>query len=235
MTGWIKLHRSIINHWMYSFDEPDKTLAWIDLVLNANHASADVMIKGRKVHVERGQQIRSEVTLSKTWKWSRGKVRRFLMTLEKEGMIVQQKSELTSRITICNYSTYQSSEKHLSIVNSTAGSTAGSTTDGHPTVHKQECKNVRMEEINHMFDLFWNAGMRKTNKQAAVKKFNLLAKKQNGSLKEWTDNLVDDIGRRILSGQLGFDHMHPSTYLNGERWKDEIQASSNDNQNEFMI
>jgi len=235
MSGWIKLHRSIVSHWMYSFDEPDKTLAWIDLVLHANHAPCDVMIKGQKVHVKRGEQIRSEVTLSEAWKWSRGKVRRFLLMLEKNEMIVQQKTYLTTHISICNYDNYQAKEIAQGIAGSTAGGTGGSTTDGHVTVHKQECKNVRMEELNTMFELFWNAGMRKTGKKTAQKKFMSLASKKNGSLELWTNNLVVDIRDRLASGQLGFDQMHPSTYLNGERWEDELITENNNEQTQDYL
>ena len=34
--------------------------------------------------------------------------------------------------------------------------------------------------------------------------------------------LIIDIKKRLASNQLGFKEMHPATYLNGERWEDEI-------------
>lgn len=30
--------------------------------------------------------------------------------------------------------------------------------------------------------------------------------------------------RRAAAEQMGFDKMHPTTYLNGERWEDELPA-----------
>jgi hypothetical protein len=109
------------------------------------------------------------------------------------------------------------------------------TRDGQKTTNK-ECKNERMEEIDEMFDIFWNAGMRKTNKKPAYKKFISLAQKKNGVLQSWTQELVDDIRERIASGQLGFDQMHPSTYLNGERWNDEKNNPQNQtDQGDFLI
>lgn len=108
--GWVSVNRSITDHWIWS-EEFSKGQAWIDLILLANHKDADILIKGQKLTVERGQLAWSELSLSKRWKWSRNKVRRFFDMLKKEGMILQKTGHLTSVITICNYSSFQDSEK----------------------------------------------------------------------------------------------------------------------------
>lgn len=41
---------------------------------------------------------------------------------------------------------------------------------------------------------------------------------------EFAQVLTQDIKCRLGLGQLGFDAMHPKSYLNGERWTDEYQA-----------
>lgn len=127
MSGWIKLHRSLTQHWLWEAEPFSKSQAWIDLLLRASHTGSKVYIKGQLVELERGQQARSEVTLAASWKWSRDKVRRFLSRLENEGMIRQQKSKLTSVITICNYSDFQGAN--------TADDTTDNTTDN--TTKKQ--------------------------------------------------------------------------------------------------
>jgi len=104
--GWVKLHRSITEHWVWDC-EFSCAQAWVDLLVNANHSERKLTIKGQLIIIERGQQARSEVTLSKLWKWSRNKVRRFLKNLESDGMITQKATHLTSIITICNYSDFQ--------------------------------------------------------------------------------------------------------------------------------
>ena len=100
------------------------------------------MIKGQLVELKRGQQARSEVTLSKEWKWSRGKVRRFINQCEKDGMIECKATHLTSIITICNYDSFQG----VDTSGSTANDTPSGTANGHLTVHKQEGNNSRSEE-----------------------------------------------------------------------------------------
>lgn len=111
MSGWICLHREITDHWIWQGEPYSKAQAWVDLVIHANHTNTRITIKGQHVNLKRGQQARSELTLSKTWGWSRGKVRRFLKILENESMIVQQTGHLTSVITVCNYSVYQDLNK----------------------------------------------------------------------------------------------------------------------------
>ena len=107
--GWISLNRELMNHWVWDC-EFSAGQAWVDLLLYANHSHAKLMIKGQLIELSRGQQARSELTLSKAWKWSRNKVRRFLKNLEKDGMIELKSGHLTTVITICNYDTFQSGD-----------------------------------------------------------------------------------------------------------------------------
>lgn len=111
MCGWVKLYRNIQDHWIYSFNEPDKTLAWIDLIISASHSGGSFMAKGKLVQFERGQVAASQVSLQKRWKMSQNKVKRFLELLKKEGMIDFETNEQTTIITICNYSSFQDNER----------------------------------------------------------------------------------------------------------------------------
>ena len=109
--GWISVHRSLLDHHFWGCEKFTKGQAWVDLILNANHKEKKALIKGQLIKVERGQQIRSQVTLAKTWKWDRKTVHRFLNLLESDLMIVQDSTHLTTVITICNYSKFQDIEK----------------------------------------------------------------------------------------------------------------------------
>ncbi|HCU64572.1 MAG TPA: hypothetical protein DF774_02300 [Rheinheimera sp.] len=107
MSGWIKLHRSLKDHFLFDFNEPDKALAWIDLLLSASFEDCKVHVKGRVINVSRGQFVVSQVTLQKRWGMSQNKVKRFLNLLENEGMVNVQTNDATTIITICNYDSYQ--------------------------------------------------------------------------------------------------------------------------------
>lgn len=108
--GWISLHRTLQDHKLWKGEKFTRGQAWVDLLLGANHKPAEIIIKGIPLKLERGEQARSQLTLSKEWKWSRDKVKRYVRLLEKEQMITIKTSQLTSIITICNYSGYQDTE-----------------------------------------------------------------------------------------------------------------------------
>ena len=72
------------------------------------------------------------------------------------------------------------------------------------------------------FEVFWSAGMRKLNKKGALKAFQAACKRLKADPQEFAQKLADDVRARVKSGQLGFDAMHPTTYLNNERWEDEV-------------
>lgn len=105
--GWISVHRSLLDHHLWVGEKFTKGQAWLDLMLNANHKENKVMIKGRLIVVARGEQIRSKVTLAKTWRWNERTVTKFLELLKSDGMITVESTELTTHISICNYDTFQ--------------------------------------------------------------------------------------------------------------------------------
>lgn len=105
--GWVRLHRQLTNSDMWLAEPFTKGQAWVDLFTNACHTGRSFWVRGNEVKLERGQLGWSEVTLSERWRWSRDKTRRFLKSLEQREQIRQQKSRITSVITIVNYDRYQ--------------------------------------------------------------------------------------------------------------------------------
>ncbi|RAY85892.1 replication protein [Enterobacter hormaechei subsp. steigerwaltii] len=90
---------------------------------------------------------------------------------------------------------------------------------------KQKKSSDQHEETDQAFEnIFWCAGMHKTGKKNAKSafrtQFTLWRKDTKGSACEFARFLADDIKLR-LGVQFGFDKLHPSTYLNGQRWNDE--------------
>ena len=81
--------------------------AWVDLFGLAQHDHGYFMVRGNRVDVVRGQLAYSQCTLGKRWRWSRSKVRRYLVELEKRGDIRQQNTSVTTIITIIKYDLWQ--------------------------------------------------------------------------------------------------------------------------------
>ncbi len=122
--GWVKLHRQIAENKLWLAEPFTKAQAWIDLILLANHKDGQILSRGIWVEVKRGQVGWSEVKLAERWKWSRGKLRRFLGELKTVQQIEQQNGNVTSLITITNYEQYQSTEQQ----------------NGHQTVQQTDSK-----------------------------------------------------------------------------------------------
>lgn len=125
MGGWVKLHRSLLDSDLWLSEPFTKGQAWADLFGLANHSDNSIWIRGIEVKIKRGWIAWSEVSLAKRWKWSRGKVRRFLKWLKTEQQIEQQNNNLTTLINIRNYNLYQSND------------TPNDTPDGQQTDSKQ--------------------------------------------------------------------------------------------------
>jgi hypothetical protein len=108
MSGWIKIHRSITDHWLYNEKRTySKLEAWYDLLLNVNYSDTKTIIKGKLYEVKRGQSIMSLDSWAKRWNWDKSKVRRFLNVLEKDEMIKLVSDNITTQLTICKYESYQ--------------------------------------------------------------------------------------------------------------------------------
>jgi hypothetical protein len=111
--GWIKLHRSLIDHWVFDQEPLSPFGAWIDLLLRANYDANEVCVKNNLILIPRGSTITSMVKLSTRWKRGRKWVSRFLNNLEKAKMITQKRDNRFTLITICNYSKFQSEIEEL--------------------------------------------------------------------------------------------------------------------------
>ena len=126
MEGWVRFHRRYLDSDLWLSEPFTKGQAWVDLFSLANHKDGFIRIRGNRVEVKRGQVGWSQLKLSERWKWSRGKVRRFLDELENiDGKVVQQKTKVTTLINIINYELYQT------------GDTTDSTADGQQTDNRQ--------------------------------------------------------------------------------------------------
>jgi hypothetical protein len=111
MSGWIKLHRQIRNHWV--FKNANYFKAWVAIISEVNHKSTKVIIEGELIECKRGQSINSLATWVRILgdEWTIQKLRTFLKLLEKDKMINTEGLRKTTRLTVCNYESYQSEQQ----------------------------------------------------------------------------------------------------------------------------
>jgi hypothetical protein len=211
MSGWISLDRAITKHWLWQNEKFSKGQAWIDLLLGASHTEHKVLIKGVLIHVARGEQIRSQVTMAKTWNWDRKTVSRFLKLLEKDGMIVTRVDHLTSYVSICNYDSFQDNKKDSpQLKGQLKGQQAPSRED---TINKGNKEN---NVNNILFDRFWDLYGKKTSRAKCEPKFNKLSEADKNKILEVLPDYVASTPDKKY-------RKDPQTWLNGKCWNDEIQ------------
>ena len=108
MSGWIKLHRDILEHKIFKSKPIGKGEAWIRLILMASYKDSDFFVNDVYFSAKRGQILVSQRTISDEFGWSQNKLKRFLNWLKSERMIDYETNTRLTIITICNYSKYQS-------------------------------------------------------------------------------------------------------------------------------
>jgi len=97
-------------------------------------------------------------------------------------------------------------------------------------------KTLDQSAIDQEFDKFWLSGIKKVNKKKSKAMFtSILKKTKDQGWSEFTEILIEDVKSRLDSNQLGFSEMHPTTYLNGERWRDEIIDRANDGERSYTL
>lgn len=80
------------------------------------------------------------------------------------------------------------------------------------------------QRLKEAFETFYNAGLPKRARKKAEKAFARAAKQQSDPV-PFAEMLAANIQARLIAGELGFAQLHPSTYLNQERWLDEIDEA----------
>ena len=105
MEGWIKLHRRLLKHWIWKNDQYFK--AWTYCLFRANHVSNKILIGSKLEPVERGQFITSIGNFAKDTGMTLQGVRTFWNLLETDKMISKESTSKSTKLTICNYDSYQ--------------------------------------------------------------------------------------------------------------------------------
>ncbi|MDC9591464.1 replication protein [Xenorhabdus sp. XENO-10] len=105
-----------------------------------------------------------------------------------------------------------------------------------PEQVQAECKTpphepAKQDQIQSAFEnIFWLAGMRKVGKPKALSsfksQFKAWRKETGGTPEQFAEFLAADIRLRLQVKIFGFENLHPTTYLNGQRWTDEKPLTS---------
>jgi len=107
MIGYVKIFRELCNHPIWVQEKFTRGQAWVDLILLAQHKEGYVRKRGIRIDLKPGQLAWSLKSLADKWRWSIGKVKRFLIELQTDGQIELQNTNVSTTITLLNYDKWQ--------------------------------------------------------------------------------------------------------------------------------
>jgi len=141
MSGWIKLHRGIFDHWIAG--DPEYLCVWLRMLTDANFEDKKHLFNGALIEIKRGQIIFGLEAWSAKTGVTISKLRRLLDMLEKDRMIDRQKTNKYSLISILNYSLYQDDDRQ---------NASKTQADDKQTATPKELKNIRSKELKDLVD-----------------------------------------------------------------------------------
>jgi len=152
--GWVRLHRKLADHPIWTREKFTKGQAWVDLILLASYADHIAFQSTKAVTVKRGQVLTSQVNLAKRWRWNRETVRTFLLLLKSTNMVAIETSKATDTgytlITMLSYELYQGERLEPKIVPSAIDSAIETSIDPasnqHPTATINKGKKGKKEK-----------------------------------------------------------------------------------------
>ena len=145
-SGWIKLHRKILDCFIWQDKPYDKARAWIDLLLIAMHHDKKMLIDDEVVIIQRGSFMTSIVKLADRWGWSRNKVVRYLDMLESEQMLNTKRTHKGTLVTIVKYDDYQLIDMSCESTNESTDGTTDESADESQNKNIKNNKNVKNEK-----------------------------------------------------------------------------------------
>jgi len=238
MSGWIKLHRDIEKHWIWS--NPQYLQGWIYCIIRANYEENKVLI-GTKIEVaEPGSFFTSIGKFSIATGLSIQQTRTFWDLLEDDTMINKKATSKRTKITICNYDKYQVKQQtnNKPITNEQQTNNNGE--------EREEVKEVKEEEDEciipepktrgpnkkitpNQFNIFWKIYPgKKSDKGKCLSKWKTMCGWKGETPPTWFEI------KKAISTQSKTDRWKkgmiplPHTWLNQRRWLDDPKQMNDD-------
>ena len=190
MKNYYLLQRKVTTDPLYYLEPFTKWQAWHDMIRMVNWDTGQIKNGQEVIKLKRGEFCHTENHLAATWKWSRGKVRRFLKWLEKDDRITVHKTVHPTvhpvghpRIVVylCNYKKYQLPVKGDGTSNRTSNGTPDSTETNN------NLKNTNTKDNN----------VEKENYEKIIENLNNLSGKK---FRSSTESFQKKINARIAEG-----------------------------------
>lgn len=195
--GWVSLHRSVTENFVWQDKPFNMGAAWVDLILMANHEEKKMPLDGRLITIKRGQTFSSVRSLAERWGWSKNKVTRFLSLLEQDEMVITERSKNGTLLTLVNYGNYQDSRDNKGTPKGHQRDDEGTPTgrnnnDNNVNNDKNEKKDTYTSDIAEVLDyLNSRTGKKYTGKSKAHRQ-HIVARLKEGFTVEDFKKVIDN-------------------------------------------
>jgi len=204
--GWLKLHRKILKHWIWS--DAYYLRAWIYCLLRANHEKKRVMIKGQITDINRGEFVTSLHKFSKETELSVQQVRTFFKLLQKDKMISKNPTKKVTKLTICNYDSYNDVQQGEQ-----------QSDNKHPTHHQQRTRTNKNEKniiYNQIIDHF-NKTLNRQIKLTTSRKQQINGRIKEGYSLEDFKKVIDTMNRKWRGTEME-QYLTPDTLFRASKF-----------------
>ncbi len=217
MSGWIKLHRSLLE-WEW-YDDVNVMRLFLHCILKANHKDK----KHKGTLVLRGSFLTGFDVLSKQTGISVQSIRTAVSKLESTNDLTRQSTSKGTVLTVINYSKYQDDDREVTS-QLTSESTNHQQTSNKPSTSNNKGNNIRMEEPTREYSApapdqnSIDSSISSTGEPlpAAKMTYTELMKKVNELRPEWsTPSAWSYAEQRILAEGVGEQMLE----LTDEQWK----------------
>jgi len=205
MSGWIQLHRKLLDNPIFKNHKLLQTFLYC--LLRASHKEYDILIGEAIVHLKKGELATGRKAISAATGLTEQNVRTSLSKLETLSILTINPTTKYSIISISNWDSYQQTNQQV--------------TNSQPTSNQQVTTNNNVNKGNNEknkipFDFFWDIYPKKVDKKKSELK--------------WKSMKIDEITFNKIKSHLKVAYAQtekkfiigPLVYLNGERWNDEI-------------
>ena len=110
-NSWIKLHRKILENWVFK-QRPEYLKIWVYILIAANWKPSKALVNGQFVTIERGEMLTSYRSLAQGAGTTVQIVKTFLKYAENDGMISVKSNTGATRLKILNYDDLQGRENN---------------------------------------------------------------------------------------------------------------------------
>lgn len=228
--GWVCVHRKLLDNPIFKNDKLFRVFMFC--LLRAQHTAGDQLVGDSVVYLDKGQLATGRIAISEQTGLSQQNVRTAISKLEKLGILTIKPTTKYSVITMVNWNQYQQTNQQVTNKQPASNQqvTTSNNVNNEDNDNKVDQSKIDREVfIQEAFNHWWERYPKKVAKQSAFKAWVKTTKKMDEqTVRDLTNHIADDCKMRLESlanGEdkfLGFDRLHPSTYLNQERYNDDV-------------